>query len=203
MSNESNALPGHLAVEQARSSAQSGQWVSALISYDQALNESDAWSMNPDFLNDRAVALFHNERMEDSIHLLSEAIALQPDYGYRYAARGWLKQATKDVDGAMEDYKKALQLDPEDAITQNNLGLLEEQMGRIHEAQQRFQKADLAAGIPPTRPAPKLSSTGPKVPAKPIGSSPKLRSEFIQIISTKKGWREFIAFIRNGFKLNE
>lgn len=202
MSNEPTALPGHLAVEQARSSAESGQWVSALISYDHALNESDAWSMNPDFLNDRAVALFHNDRMEDSINLLTEAIALQPDYGYRYAARGWMKQVAKDMSGAMEDYKKALQLDPEDAITQNNLGLLEEQMGRVQEARERFKKADLSAGISQTQKPPSPAPKAQAPSSHPSSPSANLSREFLHIITTKKGWREFIAFIRNGFKLN-
>ena len=53
----------------------------------------------------------------------------------------------KDVDGAIADYKKALELDPEDAITLNNLGLLEEQYGMRKSAQEKFRRADTLMGI--------------------------------------------------------
>ena len=36
--------------------------------------------------------------------------------------------ALRDIQGAIADYEKAVELDPEDAITLNNLGLLEEQV---------------------------------------------------------------------------
>ena len=49
-----------------------------------------------------------------------------------------MKQALRDIQGAIADYEKAVELDPEDAITLNNLGLLEEQVGRMQSAKERF-----------------------------------------------------------------
>ena len=49
--------------------------------------------------------------------------------------------------GAIEDYKKALELDPEDAVTWNNLGLLEEQLGYQEQARERYRVSDELLGI--------------------------------------------------------
>jgi tetratricopeptide (TPR) repeat protein len=211
-SDQASQPKGHLSVEQGRSSAELGQWVSALIAYDNALNESDVWNADPDFLNDRAVALFHNERAHDAIGLLTEAIRLQPSYGYRFSARGWMKQALKDVNGAIADYEKAIELDPEDAITQNNLGLLEEQLGRLESAKQRFAAADqldqvlTENDIPiETSEEPKPALPNPKKIAAEATSKRPLSawSEVTKAITTSDGRKEFIDFVRNGFKLND
>ena len=211
-SDQASQPKGHLSVEQGRSSAELGQWVSALIAYDNALNESDVWNADPDFLNDRAVALFHNERAHDAIGLLTEAIRLQPSYGYRFSARGWMKQALKDVNGAIADYEKAIELDPEDAITQNNLGLLEEQLGRLESAKQRFAAADqldqvlTENDIPiETSEEPKPALPNPKKIAPEATSKRTVSawSEVTKAITTSDGRKEFIDFVRNGFKLND
>jgi len=105
-SNRRPASPqGHLLVQQARASAEAGQWQSALVGFDEAERANPDWGLDPDFLNDRAVALFHNDRAHESIALLDKAINLQPNYGYRYAARGWMKQALRDILGAISDYE--------------------------------------------------------------------------------------------------
>ena len=204
---------GQLIVEQGRSSAEQGQWVSALIAFDNALNESEAWNSDPDFLNDRAVALFHNERAHEAIDLLTAAINLQPNYGYRFSARGWMKQALKDVGGAIADYERALELDPEDAITHNNLGLLEEQMGRLESAKQSFAAADEIDKVLTEQKIPVQTSVADdksnhdKSTEKPIKTKPSVGqentwSELTKAITTSEGRREFIDFVRNGFKLN-
>ena len=61
---------------------------------------------------------------------LDKAAIIQPDYGYRFAARGWMKQSAGDDKGAIADYKKALELDPNDIYTQNNLIILEEKRNK-------------------------------------------------------------------------
>ncbi len=212
-SDQTSQPAGQLIVEQGRSSAEQGQWVSALIAFDNALNESEAWNSDPDFLNDRAVALFHNERAHEAIDVLTAAINLQPNYGYRFSARGWMKQALKDVGGAIADYERALELDPEDAITHNNLGLLEEQMGRLESAKQRFAAADeidkvlTEQKIPVQTPVADDKSSRNKNAEKPIKTRPSVGqentwSELTKAITTSEGRREFIDFVRNGFKLN-
>ena len=212
-SDKASSPKGHLSVEQGRSSAEQGQWGSALIAYDNALNESDNWNSIPDFLNDRAVALFHNDRAHDAIEVLTQAINLQPGYGYRFAARGWMRQALKDVSGAIADYERALELDPDDAITQNNLGLLEEQLGRMESAKQRFAAADQLDQVLTENQIPLQTNATPESQANRAvdkAPSPENRaqnknsawSEVSKAVTTSKGRREFIDFIRNGFKLN-
>jgi len=50
-----------------------------------------------------------------------------------------------------ENYEKAIELDPEDAVSYNNLGLVEEKMGRKEKAQQHFSRADSLSGYPPKK----------------------------------------------------
>ena len=205
-SNHDAQTPGALAVQQGRDSANSGQWVSALIAYDQALSVHQAWELDPDFLNDRAVALFHNQRMEEGLKLLNAAIEQQPLYGYRYAARGWMRQAMKDIQGAISDYEKAIELDPEDAITLNNLGLLEEQLGRIKSAKERFRIADELDRVLEEREIPKVEpKVEPKSESTPVPSrdAPQgVWKEIWKALFTLQGRKEFLEFLRNGFKLN-
>ena len=208
-SNSGSPRRGILSVQQGRESAQAGQWVSALAAYDQAQHADAAWEGDPDFLNDRAVALFHNERWDEGVRLLDAAIQLQPNYGYRYAARGWMKQARKDIHGAIADYQKALELDPEDAITLNNLGLLEEQMGRMQSAKRRFAAADEVDRLLEERDIPKASETTLPPHQQPAGSfsrpAPRIAGTFHEIkraLFTTEGRKEFLDFLRNGFILN-
>jgi len=198
--------PGALAVQQGRDSANAGQWVSALIAYDQALSVHQKWELDPDFLNDRAVALFHNQRMEEGLKLLDAAIEQQPEYGYRYAARGWMRQAMKDIQGAISDYEKAIELDPEDAITLNNLGLLEEQLGRMISAKERFRMADELDRVLEEREIPKSKTTenlsSERLTATSNGQHTGVWSEVYHALFTSQGRKEFLDFLRNGFKLN-
>ena len=53
--------------------------------------------------------------------------------------------------GAIADYEKAIKLDPEDAVAFNNLGLVEEKLGRKEKAKDYFQKADSLSGYPPKK----------------------------------------------------
>ena len=201
-SNHDAQTPGALAVQQGRDSANSGQWVSALIAYDQALSVHQAWELDPDFLNDRAVALFHNQRMEEGLKLLNAAVAQQPHYGYRYAARGWMRQAMKDIQGAISDYEKAIELDPEDAITLNNLGLLEEQLGRMKSAKERFRMADELDRVLEEREIPKAEPKSGSSPAPFRDASEGVWKEIWKALFTPQGRKEFLEFLGNGFKLN-
>lgn len=200
---------GQLQVQSARESAKANKWTSALIAYDQALATDADWRENVDFIHDRAIALFHNGQVFEALVELDKAVELQPDYGYRYAARGWMKQALKDYTGAISDYQRALELDPEDAISHNSLGLLEEQLGYHKEAKERFAVADELGGILENK---SISTTGevPSAPHFPTQETenepePKPKSTWQEIkraLGNPDGRKEFLNFIRNGFKLN-
>ena len=89
-----------------------------------------------------------------------------------------MKQACGDLRGAIEDYKRAVELDPEDAVTWNNLGLLEEQLGYQEQAKERYRVSDellgilKERGIDPETDAPPSAPSPSTVPA----PSPKRRS---------------------------
>ncbi|MFT7592685.1 MAG: tetratricopeptide (TPR) repeat protein [bacterium] len=99
-----------------------------------------------EFYAERGVCKFHL-RFKSSIDDLDKAIALEPENGYRYACRAYVKDKIGDTEGAIEDYTKASVLDPGNDITLNNLGLAEEKLGHTQRARANFKNADSIAGI--------------------------------------------------------
>ena len=77
-----------------------------------------------DILSDRGVAYLHLKEEQKCFDDLNLAIELQPEYGFRYACRAFAKRSFGDLEGAIVDYEKAVNLDPDDSIAHNNLGLL-------------------------------------------------------------------------------
>ena len=73
---------------------------------------------------------------------MNKAQELEPRNPYRYSSRAYIKDAIGDLAGAIEDYKKCIELDPLDAVAHNNLGMLEEKFGRKQKAEKHFKKAD-------------------------------------------------------------
>lgn len=166
---------------------------------------------DPDAMHDRAVCHFHCGEKEVALTWLNRAANTQPDYSYRYSSRGWMKQATGDTHGAIEDYKKALELDPEDAVTWNNLGLLEEQLGYQEQAKERYRVSDEllgilnAHGIDPESSVPAFEErpvAPPVAPDMPEENEERsIWGELKRATLTKSGRRELWTFVRNGFTL--
>ena len=179
---------------------EAGDW------YNKALTASPS---NPDIYNDRAVCYFHQGRKRDALADLDYAVQLQPNYGYRYASRAYLKSALKDIDGAIADYQKAVELDPEDAIALNNLGLLEEQLGYMQKAQERFTQADALNHL--------LDDSGVTLPEppQPRNIQRELNQENAEkaapgatwremrnTLTKKEDWKAFVRFVSRGFRLD-
>ena len=204
---QSNSRDGETRVVSARQAADEGNWEEAILEFNQALAENPLWDKDPDFKHDRAIALFHLGKQAKALSELNDAVSLQPDYGYRYAARAWMKQALKDIHGAIADYQSAIALDPEDAISLNNLGLLEEQLGYFKEAKERFAAADELSeildeeSIVPSSSVPKNIDSSSSSKETTHAESPSLFREVKRAMKDADGRKEFIAFIRNGFKL--
>ena len=109
------------------------------------------------------------------------------------------------------DYEKAIELDPEDAVAFNNLGLVEEKMGRMEKAKDYFEKADSLSGYPPKKEAEVTPSETPNQTEKPKPTrpntpvfKPKLTMghfmEVVQGIFTKSEVRkEFTTYIKGVF----
>lgn len=196
------------------------KWPEALQAFDLAFLEL---SHDPDLIHDRAVCLFQVGRKKEALSELNRAVDLQPDYSYRYASRAYIRNAMKDIMGAIEDYKKAIELDPEDAISHNNLGMLEEQLGYRKDADERYRAADelsrilqergidisqandeLAEGDLPTRsPQNTIDSSSIQEEKSPPSHASKnsLTSEIRKVLTQRTAFREFVVFIRNGLKL--
>ena len=111
----------------------------AISLYGEALKETPN---HPDILSDRGVAYLHSNNKEKCFQDLNQALELQPEYSYRYACRAYAKNHFGDIDGAVLDYEKAVELDPKDAVAHNNLGMLLEQKGYMQKAKERFDRAD-------------------------------------------------------------
>jgi Flp pilus assembly protein TadD len=102
----------------------------ALVEWERWFAGSQESERDPNSYHDIGICKFNLGNVSSAIKDLDKAAELQPDYGYRYAARGWMKQSAGDTRGAIADYKKALELDPEDVYTQNNLIILEEKISK-------------------------------------------------------------------------
>jgi tetratricopeptide (TPR) repeat protein len=138
---------GNLSVEEI---SLKGEALQKLKHYEEAMN---VWNLaisnygdQPDFYAERGVCKFHL-RFKSSMEDLNRAIELDPDNGYRYACRAYVKDKIGDTEGAIEDYTKSNELDPGNDITLNNLGLAEEKLGHTQSARSRFKNADSIAGI--------------------------------------------------------
>lgn len=185
---------------------QAGEWAPALSAFDTLL---EGGVRDGNLLHDRAVCVFQLGRKKEALDQLDEAVALEPDNPYRYSSRAWIRAALKDVDGAIADYRKALEIDPDDAITLNNLGLLEEQYGMRKAAQERFKRADTLmgilkeAGVDPAdaaaKPATPAESAAESKATKPAGKG-SLWGEVKAVFTTPGRGKEFLRFLRKGLR---
>ncbi|TAH22492.1 MAG: tetratricopeptide repeat protein [Cytophagales bacterium] len=119
-----------------------GKYSEALINFDKALAENP---YDASCMSDKAVALFHLDKKAESLALLDHAQKLEPANPYRYSSRAFVKDAMGDLQGAILDYQKAIELDPEDMVAYNNLGLIEEKLGYKEAAKKKFAEADALA----------------------------------------------------------
>jgi Tfp pilus assembly protein PilF len=205
--------------EKAHNSLKDGKIDKAIELYTKALLE------NPDdcnIISDRGVAYIHKNDQVNCLKDFNRGIELQPDYSYRYASRAYAKKHFGDIDGAVEDYEKAVELDPEDAIAQNNLGLLLEEKGYKKQAEERFKRADRLSKMEDGLygvindlekvDEPTDKSEKEQLPFQQLNqdSIEKERTtteqmsrgvEFKKVFTSRSQFKEFLNFIKNGFKL--
>jgi tetratricopeptide (TPR) repeat protein len=188
---------------QAEALLKAQSWQAAHAAF-QALVEGGPESQNPDAVHDFAICCFYLDDLPRALELLDRAVELQPDYGYRYASRAWMRAAAKRTHDAIADYKRAIELDPEDAVAHNNLGLLEEQLGYQQQAQERYRVADTLQGIfrdnglESERPTP----AAPPPPAAP--ATPSTTGGWMWwAIGTRAGRQAFFDFLKKGMKSNK
>lgn len=187
--------------------AKERKYAEALVIYNQAIN---AGYVTPDILNDRAVAYIHTGDKLSAFNDFTASKNLQPDYSYRYACLAFIKESMGDIDGAIEDYEYALKLDPTDAVSLNNLGLLQEKKGYTKEAKINFDLADSLReqqnlGIEPqgetkTNNQQELANKNKTLEHTQSSVSNSYWSLIKSVFTNKQARKEFIHFLKNGFR---
>lgn len=204
--------------EAAHEALKAEQIEKAISLYGEALKETPN---HPDILSDRGVAHLHNNDKKNCFQDLNQALELQPEYSYRYACRAYAKNHFGDIDGAVLDYEKAVELDPKDAVAHNNLGMLLEQKGYMQKAKERFERADKLSKMEDQlydmmdelegqeqEVTPESPQTEEVVQPREMISPEERREdeisamkEFKSVFTSKKQFKEFLNFIKNGFKI--
>jgi tetratricopeptide (TPR) repeat protein len=157
-----------------------------------------------DFYSERGVVYFHMKNKKASLADMDKAVELQPLKSYRYSSRAFIKGAFKLTKEAISDYAKAIDLDPDDAVAQNNLGLLEEQLGYQKSSLKRFKIADELAERQPG--SSDQGIMGNEINARNIQKEIEAENDRKNIwtelksIGSKDGINSFKRFISSGFK---
>src|SRR5690554_3264484 len=116
----------------------------SLVAFNKALQLNPN---HPDILSHRGVLYLHMNQKKKCFEDLELSLRLDKDYSFRYAALAYAKDYFGDLDSAIELYEKAVKVDPDDAISYNNLGLLMEKRGYQQKAKDNFERADKLAKI--------------------------------------------------------
>lgn len=181
-------------------------------------------SNKKDIFYNRAVCYLNTAQFELAVFDFSVLIEIEPNKAFNYSCRAFAKARTTDKKGAIADYEKALELEPNNPITYNNMGLVQEEIGYIKQAKKSFEQSDdlrkkeeankvlhlqdnqkvkqevenrlekIKSETPPT--------AAPITPTETVNE--KTKSELVKEIFTDKStFKEFIQFIKNGFKLSK
>lgn len=190
---------------------------SAITLFSQSIDEN---SQDVDSYAERAVCYLHLKKYELSMFDMNKCIELDPNYGYRYSCRAFLKSAIKDYQGAVDDYQHAVDLDPEDIVALNNLGIAQENLGYYDKAKKNFKKSNDLLGYDPeqreivgdiamdkedaeeARKQQELNASEENE-SNENESGKKKRRLMMDVFSKKGEFRQFIRFIGNGFKLKD
>lgn len=197
--------------EKAHNTLKEGKINEAIKLYTEALKVSPS---HPDIISDRGVAYLHLENKELCYQDFQLALELQPQKAYRYTSFAFAMNHFGDIEGAIRQYEKAIELDPDDAVAHNNLGLLLEQKGYKDEAQVKFDRADKLSKLEDEflEMLDKMDGTegnaAERVPNTNTGikgeeEKQTVASEMIKVLTNKESFREFVKYIKNGFKIQK
>ena len=139
-------------------------------------------------LCDRGISYFENKNIELALQDMDKAVELEPQNPYRYSSRAYIR-ANVDIEGAIADYEKAIELDPRDEISLNNLGLLQENKGKMKAAKHNFKKADAISGYS----VKKQDSIKPG--EKIHNNETSLTKMMLSVFTSKKTRQEYFKFL--------
>ncbi len=200
--------------EKAHETLKSGEIEKAIELYTKALTQSKG---HPDIISDRAVAYLHLNNKDLCYADFELALELEPKRAYRYTSFAFAMNHFGDVEGAVTKYQRAIELDPDDAVAHNNLGLLLEQKGYKDEAKAKFERADRLSKLEDglldivdemegksedtkTEPNTSINDTPKESEQK---EQPTATSEIKKLLTQKDSFKEFLQFVKNGFKLKK
>ena len=175
----------------------------------------------------RAVCYLNTTQFELAVFDFSKLIEIESNKAFNYSCRAFAKARTNDKKGAIADYEKALELEPDNPITYNNMGLVQEEIGYIKQANKSFEQSD---DLRKKEEANKvlnlqenqnvkqevenrLDKVKSEIEKENIEQSKvlipptepeleKTKGELAKEIFTNKStFKEFIQFVKNGFKL--
>jgi len=163
--------------------------------------------------SDRGISHFKNKNIEAALKDMDKAVELEPNNPFRYSSRAYIKAKT-DINGAMTDYEKAIELDPKDEISYNNLGLLQENAGRMKAAKKNFNKSNKILGYDPGKresetTTPKKNETVEKTELNISTEKGMLKDSnteesfwkiALSVFTSKKTRQEYFSFIKSSFK---
>lgn len=120
--------------------------------YDKALeycNQAIALdSVKTNYLYEKANILDNAGRTQEAIKTMSDYIANTPDEPAGYYQRGWFKDHSGDIEGALEDYTMAITLQPNVAYVYLNRGVLYRLKGENAKAESDFKQVVRLDSIP-------------------------------------------------------
>ena len=102
---------------------------------------SDSQSDTVDLLYERASLAANNGAFDLSLALLDHIVGLAPNFAQGYALRGSVRLAAEDRAGAIEDFSKALELEPRQFEVRTTLAGILLAGGERRAAYEMFQKA--------------------------------------------------------------
>jgi Flp pilus assembly protein TadD len=148
----------------------------------------------PTLLCDRGISHFHNKNIEAAMRDMNKAVDLDPENPYRYSSRAFIK-AEIDAKGAMKDYEKAIELDPKDEISLNNLGLLQEEVGKMKAAKKSFEKSNELIGYNPEK---RQENEDTKIQNN--ANTDSIGKIMLNVFKSKEVRKEYFSFLKNIFK---
>ena len=159
----------------------------------------------PTLLCDRGISHFHNKDIESAMKDMDKAVELDPNNPYRYSSRAYIRSRS-DVDGAILDYEKAVELDPKDEIALNNLGLLQENAGRMKSAQKNYKKSNSIIGYDPDKrnenkeKIEDIDRQNTDADTTEIQTTDSLFKIMLSVFTSKKGREEYFNYLKSLFK---
>jgi len=99
-------------------------------------------------LNNRGTEELRAGRIQEAVHDLELAIRLAPGFIAPYGNLGVARRMAGDADGALDAYRRALEIDAESPTILGNLAGLYRSLGRPEEAEAELRAADLSGATP-------------------------------------------------------